>query len=107
MSRSSRRLELATPVDRIAAIKSEDPCGLANHEFLATWFEQYQSRPLAVGDLAKSVTQIINHQGRSRQYLASYLKSLVNTQIGEFVLTMQKGVGRWGHAPYAVHRRPN
>ena len=93
------------PVDRIAAIKSDDLDRLARQELFAVWHQEHSDHPIAVKDLAKSVCQVIDPQNRGRQYRSSYLKGLVNTQIGEFVLTKQKPAGHWGHATYAVQRR--
>ena len=57
---------------------------------------------MSVSQLHDDVTHVANSQGRSRQYLASYLASLDGTRMGGFVLTRQVPVGKWGKTIYAL-----
>ncbi len=93
------------PIERIDTLKASDPERAQNEELFVVWNECHGDRPVAVRDLADPVCEIIDHQGRGRQFLAAYLQRLTNTQIGGYVLTRQSPTGRCGRATYAVRRR--
>ena len=90
------------PVERIGAIKADDPHRRRLVELLNTWSEHHSDRPVEAADLAQPVRALLDPQGRGRQYIAARLTSLENTRAGGFVVTRQRPVGHWGVSTYAL-----
>ena len=59
---------------------------------------------MPIAALNHEVTQIIDPQGRGRQFVQAVLPKYVGTRVAGLVLTEQKPPGKWGTATYAVRR---
>ena len=92
------------PVERIDAVKSEDPHRRRTVELFQAWDAHHSNLPMKVADLAEAVRLLIDPQGRGRQYVAARLGQLTGTRAGGFVLTREDPVGKWGAASYALRR---
>jgi hypothetical protein len=90
------------PVERIEAVKSDDPHRRRIVELFAAWNANHASRPTKVDDLAEPVRALVDPQGRSRQYVTARLVQLTDTRAGGFVLTRQEAAGKWGAATYSL-----
>jgi hypothetical protein len=92
------------PVERIEAIKSDDPHRRGIVELLQTWHEHHADLPTKVADLAEPVRSMVDPQGRGRQFVAARLMRLTGTRAGGFVLTREEPAGKWGAATYSLAR---
>jgi hypothetical protein len=92
------------PVERIEQVKAQDPHRQRVAELFRAWDHHHGNAPIKAADLAESVRQIIDPQGRGRQFLASRLVRLAGTRAARFVLTRQEPVGVWGAATYSLRR---
>ena len=92
------------PVERIEAIKSDDPHRRRIVELFEIWGSHHADRPTAVAGLAEPVRALIDPQARGRQFVAARLVQLAGTRAGGFVLTRQGPAGRWGAATYSLLR---
>jgi putative DNA primase/helicase len=92
------------PVQRIAAIKARDPQRQRTSAIFTIWEQCHGANPVAAAQLDDAVSELIDPQGRGRQFLASALSHLTGTRAGGFVLTRQEPVGKWGAATYALKR---
>jgi hypothetical protein len=90
------------PVERIEALKANDPQRQRIADLFNAWYQHHQSTPITANELNQSVKDVADPQQRGRQYLATYLSKLANTRAGGFVLTRQGPVGKWGAATYAL-----
>jgi hypothetical protein len=90
------------PVERIEALKANDPRRQRIADLFRTWWEQHGATPTKVNQLAEPVKAIADPQGRGRQYLATFLSGLAGTHAAEFVLTRQEPAGKWAAATYAL-----
>jgi hypothetical protein len=90
------------PVERVSEAKAGDCCRQMVVDLFTLWWERHGDQPVSVSQLHDDVTHAANSQGRSRQYIASYLASLAGTRMGGFVLTRQVPVGKWGKTTYAL-----
>lgn len=90
------------PADRTAEMKARDPLRQSNETIFRTWWACHGDRPVSANDLDEDVQQLINPQGRARQFVASRLEQLTGTRSGGFMLTRQDPTGKWGHATYAL-----
>ena len=90
------------PVDRISDTKHQDSRRRSIAELYAAWWERHGSTPVPASGLHREVTQVVDPQGRGRQFLASYLERNVGARMGGFVLTRQASTGKWGTATYAL-----
>jgi hypothetical protein len=97
-------LGCADPVERLAAIKSNDPLRHRLAEILETWHRIHGSKPVFLADLAAPVVALIDPQGRGRQLVQAEAQRLVGTRVNGFSLTSQKPPGKWSKATYAVSR---
>ena len=70
------------------------------------WYSKHAHQPVAAASLDRDVRNLIDPQGRGRQFVASRLEKLVGTRAAGFVLTRQKSAGKWGHATYALGKTP-
>jgi hypothetical protein len=92
------------PVERISAIKADDPDRRWIFDLFETWNAHHGKRPVKAAELAEPVRAFVDPQGRGRQFLAARLGQLAGTRIGGFVLTKEEAVGKWGATTYALHR---
>jgi putative DNA primase/helicase len=90
------------PVERIEAIKANDPRRQRIGELLHAWWEHHGATPMKVNDLAEPVKTVADPQGRGRQYLATFISGLAGTHAAGFVLTRQESAGKWTAATYAL-----
>ena len=90
------------PVERIEALKANDPRRQRIAELFQVWWERHRATPVKANQLAEPVKAIADPQGRGRQYLATFLSGLAGTHAAGFVLTRQEPVGKWAAATYAL-----
>jgi hypothetical protein len=92
------------PVERVREMKERDGDREWMIDVFTVWWAKHAHRPVALRNLHYDVKQLLDPQGRGRQYLASQLGKLPGTRIAGFILTRQAAVGRWGHATYALKK---
>ena len=85
---------------RAASSKSDDPLRRHIFEFLQAWHLQHGSIPIKLRDLDPAVSALA---GGSRQMLANFVRNLVGTQAGGFLLSVTKPDGKWSPFEYVVH----
>jgi hypothetical protein len=90
------------PVERIEALKANDPYRQRVADLFHAWHERHGSSPTTVNQLDDSVKKIADSHERGRQYLATFLSKLVGTYAAGFVLTRQEPAGKWGAHTYAL-----
>jgi hypothetical protein len=90
------------PVERIEALKAQDPKRQRIAELFSTWWERHGGDPVKISQLAEPVKAIADSQGRGRQYVATFIAGLAGTYAAGFVLTRQEGAGKWNAATYAL-----
>ena len=56
-------------------------------ELFTTWQNRHGDLPMAARDLDEAVRNLIDPQGRGRQYVAAQLEKLTGTRIAELVLS--------------------
>jgi len=64
----------------------------------------HHEAPTKCKDLAEPVKEVLDLQGRSRQYLAKFVAKLAGTHAGGFVLTRNDAGGKWSTATYALRK---
>ena len=92
------------PVERVEALKANDPRRQRIGELFRAWWEHHGALPTKASDLAEPVKAIADPQGRGRQYLATFLIGLAGTHAAGFVLTRQEPGGKWSAATYALNK---
>jgi putative DNA primase/helicase len=92
------------PVERIEAVKSDDPQRRRIVDLFQTWHEHHADLPTKVADLAEPIRSMVDPQGRGRQFVAARLVQLAGTRAGGFVLTREEPAGKWGAATYSLVR---
>jgi hypothetical protein len=97
-------LGCADPVERIEVLKANDPRRQRIAELYQVWWNQHGDDPVKAVALAEAVGNLIDPQGRGRQFIASYLSQLSGTRAAGFVLDRQQPVGKWGAATYSLKR---
>ena len=95
-------LGCADSARRVREAKQRDRKREAVVELFTVWHATYGSVPVTAAALGDNILQILDPQGRGRQYVAGALGKLDRTWAGGFMLTMQRAVGRWGASTYAV-----
>jgi hypothetical protein len=90
------------PVERIAALKANDPRRQRIAELFQVWWEHHGATPVKVNELLEPVKAVADPQGRGRQYLATFVAGLADTHAAGFVLTRQESAGKWTAATYAL-----
>lgn len=90
------------PVERIEALKANDPRRQRIADLFRTWSEQHGAKPVKANELAEPVKAIADPQARGRQYLATFIAGLAGTHAAGFVLTRQEAAGKWNAATYAL-----
>ena len=96
-------LGCADPVERVAQIKASDPARRALAQLFAAWWEAHGSAPVKAANLAESVRDLIDPQGRGSQFIASFLTKHTGTCAAGYVLKAQRPPGKWGTTTYALH----
>lgn len=97
-------LGCADPAKRIAEAKARDRRRQHVAEVFHAWNDAHGNCATKAADLAMPVLQMLDPQGRGRQFVAAVLGSLDGTRAGGFVLTRQPAAGAWGAATYMVER---
>ncbi len=90
------------PVERIEALKANDPHRQRIGELFRTWWQHHGADITKAADLAEPVKAIADPQGRGRQYLATLLSRLSGTHAAGFVLTRQEPASKWTAATYVL-----
>jgi hypothetical protein len=90
------------PAERISEAKERDGRRQVIADLFRMWWEHHGDLPVAVRQLDDNIKQLLDPQGRGRQYLASQLEKLSGTRLAGFVLMRQPSPGRWGAATYAL-----
>jgi hypothetical protein len=83
-------------------LKASDPMRRLIADVFAIWWHAHGAGPVKAAEIDESVLALIDHQGRGRQWVASWLARYAGTYAGGFALTVQKPVGRWGVTTYAL-----
>lgn len=81
-----------------------DPRRLHHAHVFAAWWECHRDRPVQANELSHAIKDLIDSQGRGRQFLASAVSRLSGSRSGGFVLTRQEPIGKWGTTTYALRR---
>jgi hypothetical protein len=92
------------PVERIEAIKADDPHRRQTVELFDAWAVHHGERPVKATALAEPVRALVDPQKHGRQFVADRDKQLTGTRTGGFVLTRKKPAGKWGAATYSLVR---
>jgi hypothetical protein len=92
------------PVERIGALKANDPYRQRIADLFRTWWEHHGQKPVKANELAGAVKTIADPQERGRQYLATLLTRLAGTHAGGFVLSRQEPAGKWTAATYTLSK---
>ena len=90
------------PVERVGAAKADDPQRRAIAEIFAAWWEAHNDNAVTVAGLAPSVTDLIDHHKRGRQFIATRCQQMAGTRCAGFLLTRQRAAGKWGTATYRL-----
>jgi hypothetical protein len=93
------------PVERVDALKANDPHRRRVAELYEAWWKHHGAAPVTASQLADAVKGIADPHKRGRQYLATYLSRLAGTHVAGFVLTRQEPAGKWTAATYALARQ--
>jgi hypothetical protein len=92
------------PAERISEAKQRDGRRQVMADLFTIWWERHADLPVTVSELHEDVKQVLDPQGRSRQYRASQVEKLSGTRLAGFVLTRQASPGKWGVATYALKK---
>jgi hypothetical protein len=90
------------PVERIEALKANDPRRQRIADMFRTWWELHGATPIRANQLSDPVKAIADPQGRGRQYIATFLSGLAGTHAAGFVLIRQEPAGKWTAATYTL-----
>jgi hypothetical protein len=92
------------PVEQVERVKAHDPHRQRIADLFDCWQRWHGDAAIKAGNLAEPVRQIIDPQGRGRQFVVAFLGNLANTRAAGFVLTRQEAPGEWGVATYSLRR---
>lgn len=92
------------PVERIEALKANDPRRQHVVELFGIWWEHHGDNRVTVNQLAEAVKAVADPQNRGRQYLARAIADKVGTNAGGFVLERNLEGGRWSAATYVLRK---
>ncbi len=95
-------LGCSDPSARVAEAKEADPERQMIADIFAEWNRCHGSAPVTASALNPDVERLLDPQGRGRQFLAKRLQKLAGTRAAGFVLTAQRGSGRWSVTTYAL-----
>jgi len=87
------------PVERIDAVKSDDPHRRQIVELFDAWHVHHGERPVKASALPE-----VDPKDGGPQHIAARLVQLTGTRAGAFVLTRQEPAGKWGVATYSFVR---
>jgi hypothetical protein len=90
------------PVDRIGEVKERDGRRQEVAECFGVWSKHHGDRPVRVQELHDDIRNVLDPQGRGRQYLQRKVELLTGTRLNGMTLTRQAASGRWGAATYAL-----
>ena len=90
------------PAERIGEAKQRDARRQVIADLFAIWWKKHGDRPITAHELDGEVKQVVDSQGRGRQYLAAQLEKLTGTRMAGYVLTRQSAAGTWGASTYAL-----
>jgi putative DNA primase/helicase len=97
-------LGCADPVERIRAMKANDPARRRVLEFFAAWWECHGPSPVKASRVGESVLAALDLQGQSRQLVATRLGQLAGTRAGGFLFTRQAAAGKWSADAFVLQR---
>ena len=92
------------PVARVSEAKERDGRRQSIADAFAVWWDRHHDRPVAARQLHDNVRQMLDPQGRGRQYVTAQLEKLAGTRMAGFILTRQASAGKWGNATYALKK---
>jgi hypothetical protein len=92
------------PIERMSEAKAHDGERQLIRQFLETWWERHEDKPVAAKDVDQEVVNVLDRHGRSRQYFVSQLDRLNGARVGGFVFTRQSPASNWGVATYAIKK---
>ncbi len=92
------------PAERVGDAKERDNQRQVTAEIFGRWWDHHADRAVPVSGLNEEVVQLIDPQGRGRQFVAAKLVQMAGTRIAGFHLTRQPAAGKWGAATYALKR---
>jgi putative DNA primase/helicase len=95
-------LGCSDPVERIDALKTNDPQRRLIAELFGSWWAHHRGDPVKAADIAEPVRKLIDPQGRGRQLIASYLAQLSGTRAAGFVFYRREAADRWDPATYLL-----
>ena len=90
------------PADRVSEAKELDGRRQQIAELYEIWWNKHGGNPVAVRDLHDEVREVIDPQGRGRQYVSARLRTLSGTRMAGCILDRQAAPGKWGVATYAL-----
>lgn len=90
------------PAERVSEAKERDGRRQAIAELFAIWNEKHHDQPVAIRQLHDDVKQVLDPQGRGRQYVSSQVEKLTGTRMAGLMLSRQAPAGKWGAATYAL-----
>lgn len=79
-------LGCADPVRRIADAKLNDPRRRAVAELFHAWHKAHGSKVVTVAELTPPVQDVVNPEGKPRQWLAARIRNLAGIRLARFVL---------------------
>jgi hypothetical protein len=92
------------PVQRVVETKRRDPYRQMVNALFLTWWEHHRAAPVTAHELSIEVREMIDPQGRGRQYIAAALEKLAGTRLGGFCLTRHESMGKWSASTYALQQ---
>ena len=92
------------PVDRIADAKLNDPRRRAVAELFHAWQAAHGNDAVTVAELAQSVQDVANPEGKPRQWLAARVRNLAGTRLAGFVLVHEPPDGKWSADRYRLQQ---
>ena len=94
------------PVQRIAAMKQQDPHRQKLHDLFAVWWERHGSDAMTAFELHDDVKAILveDPKMRTRQRISAELGKLAGTRLGGFVLTRRPPDNKWEPDRLALER---
>ncbi|MEQ8652420.1 MAG: hypothetical protein RIC87_08150 [Kiloniellales bacterium] len=92
------------PAERVGEAKERDNQRQATAEIFQRWWACHADHAVPIRGLAEEVVQLVDPQGRGRQFVAAKLEQMAGTRIAGFLLTRQLAAGKWGAATYALEK---
>jgi hypothetical protein len=92
------------PAARVSEAKERDGRRQTFADLFAMWWDKHGDRPVAVRDIHQDVREVLDPQGRGRQYVTARVEGLAGTRMAGFIFTRQAPPGKWGVATYALKK---